>query len=78
LAKLLSWFGLGEDGNCQCNQHAKQMNSWGSDQCENHINEISEWLMQEAEERGLPSGQMSRLVARRLIRRAIRNARSKQ
>lgn len=63
-------------GNCKCNQRAKEMDANGPDWCEEHIEEIIDWLEEEAKKRHMTLV-FSRIVARRLIRMAITNARKK-
>ena len=48
------------------------MNDWGAAGCRENIETILDWLMEEAQERGLPHGRFTRVVARSLVDTAIR------
>jgi len=71
LKKLLKRFGITPTVNCKCNDRAAQMDRNGADWCKANLETIVGWLAEEAKSRHLP---FSPFVGRRIIRRAIRNA----
>jgi hypothetical protein len=75
LKKLLAYFGLVADGDCLCDDRAREMNLRGPDWCAENIETIVGWLREAAEKRGLP---FSAFAARQLVRLAIRRARADQ
>ena len=72
LARLLSWFGIRDDGKCGCEEYAAQMVAWGPDGCADREDEILGHLAVASVKRGLP---FVPPAARLLIRQAIANAR---
>ena len=72
LTALLAWFGIRHEPGCPCASRAAEMDRRGPDWCEQNIDTILGWLREEAERRSLP---LLTCVARRLVKRAIRNAR---
>jgi len=72
LARLLSWFGIRDDGRCGCEEFAAQMDAWGPDGCAEREDEILGHLAVASVKRGLP---FVPPAARLLIRQAISNAR---
>jgi hypothetical protein len=72
LKKLLGYVGIVAVGNCNCNRHAKEMDTKGPDWCEQNLDTITGWLKQEASLRRLP---FSAMVARRVVKIAIHRAR---
>ena len=72
LARLLSWFGIRDDGRCGCEEYAAQMDAWGPDGCAEREDEILGHLAVASVKRGLP---FVPPAARLLIRQAIANAR---
>lgn len=71
LKRLLSWWGIRDDGTCGCDAFAAQMDSWGPDGCAAREDEILGHLAEAAVRRGLP---FVPPAARVLIRQAIANA----
>ncbi len=76
LKKMLAWFAR-PNSSCDCESHAETMNDWGADGCRENIDTILDWLMEEAQERRLPHGRFTRIVARSLVDTAIRRYESK-
>jgi len=76
LKKMLAWFAH-PNSSCDCDSRADTMNDWGADGCRENIDTILDWLMEEAQERGLPHGRFTRVVARSLVDTAIRRYESK-
>lgn len=74
LARLLSWFGIRDDGKCGCSQHAAQMDALGPDGCEREIETIMGWLREAAAKR-LPLVPWVDAPARLLVHQAIAAAR---
>lgn len=74
LARLLSWFGVRDDGRCGCAQHAAQMDALGPDGCEREIEQIMGWLREAAAKR-LPLVPWVDGPARLLVHQAIAAAR---
>ena len=72
LARLLSWFGIRDDGKCGCEEYAAKMDALGPDGCAEREDEILGHLAVESVKRGLP---FVPPAARLLIRQAIANAR---
>ncbi len=72
LRKLLDKLGLKPAVNCKCAQHIREMNEKGTEWCEQNIELIIGWLKEEADRAKLP---FTKLGARILVKRAIRNAR---
>jgi hypothetical protein len=77
LKKLLRKIGITATPNCSCNARARLMDEeearspgW----CEAHLDEIVGWLREEATKRKLP---FIDAAGRMLVRRAIKNARSR-
>ena len=75
LKRLLKRFGIVPKGDCNCSQHADEMDARGVDWCLANLEQIVTWLEEESHVRGLP---FIRLAGRILVRRAIRNARQTQ
>jgi hypothetical protein len=75
LASYLSWFGKPDD-TCNCQSHVKKMNQWGPDGCEKNKEQIVGWILTEAEKRGWPTGNLSKIGVRLLIDKAIKTSRS--
>jgi hypothetical protein len=73
LKKLLAWFAEPSTA-CECGDHAAQMNAWGVEGCRANLETITDWLLDAAEQRGWPSGPLSRWAARRLVLVAIARA----
>ena len=74
LSRLLSWFGIRDDGKCGCAQHAAQMDALGPDGCEREIETIMGWLRDAAAKR-LPLVPWVDAPARLLVHQAIAAAR---
>jgi hypothetical protein len=70
LHKLLAKFWIGAKGGCNCKKHAEVMNQWGPEICRERLDTILSWLEKEAHERHLP---FIRIIAKRLVLKAIRN-----
>lgn len=77
LKKLLAKIGIHSSPTCPCNERARIMDAmeikdpgW----CEKNIETVVDWLQEEATKRNLP---FSKLAAKMLIRRAIKNAKKK-
>lgn len=77
LARLLSWFGIRDDGKCGCAQHAAQMDALGPDGCEREIETIMGWLREAAAKR-LPLVPWVDSPVRLLVHQAIANARREE
>lgn len=73
LKKLLSWFSL-PTADCQCETHAQIMNIWGPAKCREELETIIEWVVEEAEQQNYPSGPITRLAIKAIVKQAIRNA----
>jgi hypothetical protein len=73
LQRLVAWFGQ-PSTECRCDQHAAQMDAWGVEGCRDNLDTIVGWLLDAAEQRGWPSGPLSRWAARRLVLVAIARA----
>lgn len=71
LEKLISWFKK-KNKKCNCSSRIQQMNKWGPDKCEARMPTIMRWLRHSAAKQKLP---FVELVAERLVKRAIANAR---
>lgn len=54
LKKLVSYFGIYPDGDCQCEAHAYEMDIRGTEWCRSNIETIIGWLVAEGERRSLP------------------------
>lgn len=52
LINILVFLGITYIEGCGCEEHAKQMNEWGSEICRQRINEIIDWMEEAAIERG--------------------------
>ena len=74
LARMLSWFGIRDDGRCGCSEHAAQMDAWGPDGCEREIETIMGWLRDAAAKR-LPLVPWVDAPVRLLVHQAIAAAR---
>lgn len=74
LKALLGRIGIRSTPTCSCNAHAREMDHWGPDECERRLDEIVERLREQAASRRLP---FSGILARQLVRLAIRRARSR-
>lgn len=70
---LIQKFGI-QPYNCGCQNYVDTMNEKGIDWCEENINMILGWLEEGAEKRELP---FIRVIAKLMVKRAIRNARRK-
>lgn len=68
------WFDLSQRCGCGCADTARMMDHWGPDKCEEKMEIITNRLKKEAEERKL-SVPFGRIIARRLVKQAIRRAR---
>ncbi len=75
LKNLIARFGLKPGLNCKCGQHIREMDTKGIAWCVENVYTITEWLREEAERARLP---FTKIGARILIRKAIKNARKKQ
>jgi len=73
LSKILESYGFKITANCKCKQRALLMNNNGVEWCENNIDTIIGWLKEEADKRNL-GFIFSELIAKRIIKRAIRAA----
>ena len=73
LKKMLTWFAR-PSTSCDCESHAETMNDWGAAGCRENIDTILDWLMEEAQERGLPHGRFTRVIASSLVDTAIRRS----
>lgn len=71
LEKLISWFKKANK-KCNCSARIQRMNKWGPDECEKRMPTIMRWLRHSAAKQKMP---FIDLVAERLIKRAISNAR---
>lgn len=77
LKKLLKRIGITATPNCSCNARARKMDEMEAREpgwCESHLEEIVGWLREEATKRKLP---FLDAAGRVLVRRAIKNARSR-
>ena len=72
LKRLLSWFGIHDDGKCGCQEFAARMDAWGPDGCVERMDEIIGHLAEAAVRRGLP---FVPFAARAVVHEAIRAAR---
>ena len=76
MTKVLTWFGISDDGKCNCKSHAKQMDRWGPQKCRENLETILDWLQATATKRGLPfirmGAKMAVLAAIKLSERDIR------
>ena len=71
LKKLLRKFGIVPSNDCLCNEMAARMDREGEAWCMENIDAIVDVMREEAARRGLP---FVSLVARMIVRRAVRNA----
>ena len=73
LSDILKGWGFDHSSNCNCGEHAAQMDSWGPEECERRTEEITGWLIEEAKERGIPfvDSAAGRTFARRLVKSAV-------
>lgn len=71
LQKLIARFGLKPKTGCKCNARILEMNRNGEAWCIQNISVITGWLREEASRAGYP---FSEVVAKLLIRRAVRNS----
>jgi len=83
LTAILHSLGIKDTENCACRKHATQMDAWGPEKCRENMELIVSWMLNEAQTRGwpIPSGWLTHSwgwVARRLVKRAIRNAERKK
>lgn len=77
MRKMLARIGIQPKGrNCQCNEHALEMDRRGADWCEANLETIVDWLEAEARKRPLVGILFSRTAARALVKLAISQARS--
>jgi hypothetical protein len=74
LKRILSWFGINDQGGCACKDRARRMDAWGCDLCEERLDIILKWLRQEAKRRSLPFNEWG---ARQLVKVAIGRSRAK-
>lgn len=74
LKRLLRKLGITEAG-CGCGSHAAMMDAYGLQWCKDNAEQIVTWLVGEAKKRGWAFA--PRWGARRLVKRAIRNAERK-
>jgi len=75
LKRLLSWFGIRDDGKCGCDEYAAQMDRWGPDGCEERMDEIVSHLLEMAAARSVILGATPALVVRGFVAQAIAAAR---
>ena len=71
LKAIFRAIGIDQKGGCRCDEHARLMNSWGTERCRREIETIVGWLEQASRERRLP---FIRVVAKSIVKRAIRQA----
>lgn len=77
LRKLLHHLGIQPKGrNCKCNEHARLMDQRGPGWCANNIEQILHWLEAEARTRPIVGILFSRVVARELVKLAIKRSRT--
>ena len=77
LAKLAAWFAK-PTGTCKCDERIATMNRWGVERCRSNFDVIVGWLMESAADTELPTGVLSVVVARGMVRLAIRRAERKE
>lgn len=53
LGRVLSWFGVRDDGKCGCAEFAAKMDEWGPDECARREDEIVAHLAAAAEKRSV-------------------------
>lgn len=75
LKQLLNKLWLTPSANCRCDEHVAMMNLNGIQWCKDNIESIVGWLDTEARRVGYP---FSKIAARALVRRAIKNAEKKR
>lgn len=75
LKAILATFGVDAGPSCGCGSHAAMMDAYGLGWCRDNIEQIVTWLVDEAKKRGWVFA--PRWGARRLVKRAIRNAERK-
>lgn len=73
LEKLISWFKK-KNTKCNCQDRINKMNQWGPDKCVENMDIILGWLHESATKYRIP---FIRLVVKKLVERAIYNARLK-
>jgi len=73
LKNLIGWFAEPRES-CNCTTLQELMDKWGIVGCRINKDSIVDALMNEAQERGWPSGKFSRFVATKLVNKAIANA----
>jgi orotate phosphoribosyltransferase len=78
LKRLLALVGIGEVDGCRCRSRAATLDRRGPDWCEANVDTIVGWLREEAGKRRVFGVRLpfSDLVARRLVGKAIRRART--
>ena len=94
LKRILSQWGFSETATCCCDEFASKMDRWGVDGCTEHLDtDIVPWMVEQFEKRRAEPEGLSvtakaivattpkllvPVLARRLVKRAIRTARRKQ
>lgn len=71
LHRMLASIGIHPTAGCQCRTRMKAMDDNGPAWCREHIEEIIDWMQEEAKARSLP---FLRIIARRMVQRAIRKS----
>lgn len=71
LKRLLSWFAITPSGECECDQHAAEMDEKGTAWCRENAETIVDWLEAEAAARRIP---FVRLAGHLFLRQALSNA----
>lgn len=75
ISKQLEWFLSAEE--CQsCMNDKKRLDNRGVEWCEQNHSAIVDMLMGKAKSKGLPSGTISRMVASRVVTKAIKRAKA--
>lgn len=76
LHRVLGWFKMKPERGCACLWRADYMNKRGSEWCAENLDTIVGWLHEEAKRRKMPV--FSTVIARQIVRLAIRRARMKE
>lgn len=73
LKKILASWGIKDDKECGCQDHANTMDQLGVYWCKNNIETIVDWMMDSAKNKWWSKLLATRWITRRLILKAIRN-----
>ncbi len=76
LKKIFTWFSPPKEG-CDCPTHEAIMNVWGPDKCLQKIEKIANWVLKEAEKQNYPTGPVTRIAVKEMIKLAVRRSRRK-